>query len=104
MVGYPKLDHMELHLPCVHKYPDSLSTTQTKNKPLRHKNSKIFAVSMQDLTCNTKLKTLSYFPAHSFIIIAYTTPVSTNGNDDVSVTTFPKPSLCIPTQCICQVR
>ena len=36
--GYPKLDHLELHLPCVHKYPDSLSTTQTKNKPLRHRN------------------------------------------------------------------
>ena len=62
--------------------------TQTKNKPLRHRNSKIFAVSMQDIThafqhkvsqlCNTKLKTLSYFPAHSFIIITNTTPVSKN--------------------------
>ena len=51
-------------------------------------NSKIFAVSMQDLThafqhkasqlCNTKLKTLSYLPAHSFIIITNTTPISTN--------------------------
>ena len=79
---------MELYLPCVHKYPNSLSTTQTKNKPLGHRNSKIFAVSMQDLThafqhkasqlCNTKLKALSYFPSHSFIIIANTTPVSTN--------------------------
>ena len=78
---------MELHLPCVHKYPDSLSTTQTKNKPLRHRNSKIFAVSMQDLThaFQTKgISTLQYqtqntkLPAHSFIIITNTTPVSTN--------------------------
>ena len=35
----------------------------------QHKVSQLF---------NTKLKTLSYFPAHSFIIIANTTPVSTN--------------------------
>ena len=75
--GYPKLDHLKLHLPYVHKYPSSLSMTQTKNKPLRHRNSKIFAVSMQDIThafqhkvsqlCNTKLKTLSYFPSCPFI-------------------------------------